>query len=92
MSFTAETGSYQEVLKLVRTISGIPIILSPEARQVIADDAGEGSLFYPQDRHFTARAHAIAAGVIHAALLENRLLSRGSPPGPADMSHVGRNP
>ena len=37
--FTEETGDYVEVIKLVRTVTDIPMILTPEARTVIADES-----------------------------------------------------
>ena len=39
MAFDAETGDYLEVVKLLRTVTGLPIIVSPEARQIISDEA-----------------------------------------------------
>jgi type II secretory pathway component GspD/PulD (secretin) len=39
LSFTEETGDYNEVVKLLRTVTGIPIILTPEAKTVISEES-----------------------------------------------------
>lgn len=39
LQFTADTGDYLDVVKVLRTVTGIPILVSPEARTVIADEA-----------------------------------------------------
>ena len=39
LTFTEETGDYNEVVKLLRTVTDIPIILTPEAKTVIADES-----------------------------------------------------
>ncbi len=38
IEFDEDTGDYTEVIKLVRTVTDIPVILTPEARTVIADE------------------------------------------------------
>lgn len=38
LSYTEETGDYNEVVKLLRTVTGIPVILTPEAKEVISDE------------------------------------------------------
>jgi Flp pilus assembly secretin CpaC len=37
--FTAETGSYDEVKNLLQTLTNIPIIITPEAREVITSES-----------------------------------------------------
>lgn len=39
ITFVEETGEYEDVIRLVRTVTDIPIILTPEARAVIADES-----------------------------------------------------
>ncbi len=39
LSFTEETGDYNEVRKLVQTITSIPIIITPEAQEAIDDES-----------------------------------------------------
>lgn len=39
LSFTEETGDYNAVRRLVQTITGIPIIITPEAKKVIEDES-----------------------------------------------------
>ncbi len=38
LTFTEETGQFNEVVKLVTTVTGLPIIITPEAKKVIADE------------------------------------------------------
>ncbi len=39
LSFTEETGDYEEVVRLLRTVTDVPIILTPEAKEVISDES-----------------------------------------------------
>lgn len=39
LSFTEETGDYNAVRRLIQTITGIPIIVTPEAKTVIEDES-----------------------------------------------------
>lgn len=39
LSFNNETGDYNEVKKLVQTITDIPIIITPEARNIISEES-----------------------------------------------------
>ena len=37
VAFTAETGEYREVARYIQTVTGIPVLITPSARQVIED-------------------------------------------------------
>ncbi len=39
LQFTAETGDYNEVVKNLRLITGVPILLTPEAKEVITAES-----------------------------------------------------
>ena len=38
VAFTAETGEYRDVARYIQTVTGIPVLITPSARQVIEDE------------------------------------------------------